>query len=188
MRLGTYFLPASRCRTTKRLDSWIREPVARAACRAPGGRIPRPAFSAEDYESAWTSKLDTICKMGFPGYFLIVADFIQWGKPRHPIGPGRGSGAGSLVAWALQITDLDPLPYGLLFERFLNPERVSMPDFDIDFCMDRREEVIDYVAPSTGAIRQPDHHLRHHGGQGRGARRRPRARASPMDWSMASPS
>ena len=92
--------------------------------------------------------------MGFPGYFLIVADFIHWGKNHGiPIGPGRGSGAGSLVAWALQITDLDPLPYGLLFERFLNPERVSMPDFDIDFCMDRRDEVIDYVAQKYGRDR-----------------------------------
>src|SRR5690606_3011716 len=89
-----------------------------------------------------------------PGYFLIVADFINWAK-RHdiPVGPGRGSGAGSLVAWALGITDLDPLPYDLLFERFLNPERVSMPDFDIDFCMNRRDEVIDYVAGKYGRDR-----------------------------------
>ncbi|MBP8803816.1 MAG: DNA polymerase III subunit alpha, partial [Pseudoxanthomonas sp.] len=99
-------------------------------------------------------ELDTIIAMGFPGYFLIVADFIQWGKNQGiPIGPGRGSGAGSLVAWALQITDLDPIPYNLLFERFLNPERVSMPDFDIDFCMDRRDEVIDYVAGKYGRDR-----------------------------------
>ncbi len=83
-----------------------------------------------------------------------MADFIQWGKNQGiPIGPGRGSGAGSLVAWALKITDLDPLPYNLLFERFLNPERVSMPDFDIDFCMDRRDEVIDYVARKYGRER-----------------------------------
>jgi DNA polymerase-3 subunit alpha len=92
--------------------------------------------------------------MGFPGYFLIVADFINWAKDHDiPVGPGRGSGAGSLVAWALGITDLDPLPYDLLFERFLNPERVSMPDFDIDFCMDRRDEVIDYVAAKYGRDR-----------------------------------
>src|SRR3546814_2346981 len=92
--------------------------------------------------------------MGFPGYFLIVADFINWAKDHGiPVGPGRGSGAGSLVAWALGITDLDPLPYDLLFERFLNPERVSMPDFDIDFCMDRRDEVIDYVAAKYGRDR-----------------------------------
>ena len=92
--------------------------------------------------------------MGFPGYFLIVADFIKWAKDHDiPVGPGRGSGAGSLVAYALTITDLDPLRYNLLFERFLNPERVSMPDFDIDFCMDRREEVIQYVQENTAATR-----------------------------------
>ena len=91
-------------------------------------------------------ELSVIEKMGFPGYFLIVADFIKWAKAHDiPVGPGRGSGAGSLVAYALTITDLDPLRFGLLFERFLNPERVSMPDFDIDFCQDRRDEVIDYV-------------------------------------------
>jgi DNA polymerase-3 subunit alpha len=85
--------------------------------------------------------------MGFPGYFLIVADFIQWAKDNGiPVGPGRGSGAGSLVAYALKITDLDPLEHELLFERFLNPERVSMPDFDVDFCMEGRDRVIDYVA------------------------------------------
>ncbi len=92
--------------------------------------------------------------MGFPGYFLIVADFIQWAKAQSiPVGPGRGSGAGSVVAWALTITDLDPLRFGLLFERFLNPERVSMPDFDIDFCQDRRDEVIEYVRREYGADR-----------------------------------
>ena len=84
--------------------------------------------------------------MGFAGYFLIVSDFIKWAQAEGiPVGPGRGSGAGSLVAWALDITDLDPIRFGLLFERFLNPERVSMPDFDIDFCQDRRDEVIGYV-------------------------------------------
>ena len=89
--------------------------------------------------------------MGFPGYFLIVADFINWAKHHDiPVGPGRGSGAGSVVAWALGITDIDPLRYGLLFERFLNPERVSMPDFDIDFCMDKRDRVIEYVAAKYG--------------------------------------
>ena len=89
--------------------------------------------------------------MGFAGYFLIVADFIQWAKQNGvPVGPGRGSGAGSLVAYALKITDLDPLEYELLFERFLNPERVSMPDFDIDFCMEGRDRVIDYVAEKYG--------------------------------------
>jgi DNA polymerase-3 subunit alpha len=96
-------------------------------------------------------ELDTIVKMGFPGYFLIVADFIQWAKANGcPVGPGRGSGAGSLVAYALSITDLDPLQYNLLFERFLNPERVSMPDFDIDFCQANRERVIDYVKAKYG--------------------------------------
>src|ERR671913_1677022 len=89
--------------------------------------------------------------MRFPGYFLIVSDFIRWAKAhRVPVGPGRGSGAGSVVAWSLQITDLDPLRFGLLFERFLNPERVSMPDFDIDFCEDRRGEVITYVQQRYG--------------------------------------
>ena len=92
--------------------------------------------------------------MKYPGYFLIVADFIQWAKARGiPVGPGRGSGAGSVVAWSLTITDLDPLRFGLLFERFLNPDRVSMPDFDIDFCQERRDEVIDYVQRRYGADR-----------------------------------
>ena len=92
--------------------------------------------------------------MKYPGYFLIVADFIQWAKSQGiPVGPGRGSGAGSLVAYALTITDLDPLRFGLLFERFLNPERVSMPDFDIDFCQDRRDEVIRYVQERYGRDR-----------------------------------
>ena len=95
-----------------------------------------------------------IIQMGFAGYFLIVADFIQWAKRQGiPVGPGRGSGAGSVVAWALTITDLDPLRFGLLFERFLNPERVSMPDFDIDFCQDRRDEVIRYVQQKYGRDR-----------------------------------
>ena len=92
--------------------------------------------------------------MGFAGYFLIVADFIQWAKEQGiPVGPGRGSGAGSVVAWALTITDLDPLRFDLLFERFLNPERVSMPDFDIDFCQEGRDAVIDYVRREYGADR-----------------------------------
>lgn len=96
-------------------------------------------------------ELDTINKMGFPGYFLIVSDFIKWAKAHNiPVGPGRGSGAGSLVAWALKITDLNPIQFNLLFERFLNPERVSMPDFDVDFCQDRRDEVIKYVQDRYG--------------------------------------
>jgi DNA polymerase-3 subunit alpha len=109
------------------------------------------AVSPEEYEARLNFELGVIEQMGFPGYFLIVADFIKWAKAqRIPVGPGRGSGAGSLVAYALTITDLDPLRYNLLFERFLNPERVSMPDFDIDFCMDRREEVITYVQNRYG--------------------------------------
>ncbi len=109
------------------------------------------AVSVEKYQERLDFELGIIESMGFPGYFLIVADFIQWGKDHGiPVGPGRGSGAGSLVAYALTITDLDPLRYSLLFERFLNPERVSMPDFDIDFCMDRREEVIKYVQEKYG--------------------------------------
>ncbi len=109
------------------------------------------AVPVEEYEARLAFELGIIEQMGFPGYFLIVADFIKWGKDQGiPVGPGRGSGAGSLVAYALTITDLDPLRYSLLFERFLNPERVSMPDFDIDFCMDRREEVIRYVQGKYG--------------------------------------
>ena len=112
------------------------------------------AVSPEDYQKRLDFELDIIEGMGFPGYFLIVADFIHWSKEHSiPVGPGRGSGAGSLVAYALTITDLDPLRYSLLFERFLNPERVSMPDFDIDFCMDRREEVIRYVQEKYGRDR-----------------------------------
>ena len=115
--------------------------------------IPRVA-PVEDYESRLEFELGVIEQMGFPGYFLIVADFIKWAKAHHiPVGPGRGSGAGSLVAYALTITDLDPLRYGLLFERFLNPERISIPDFDIDFCQDRREEVIRYVQDKYGRDR-----------------------------------
>jgi DNA polymerase-3 subunit alpha len=110
--------------------------------------------AAQPYRERLAYELGMIVKMGFDGYFLIVADFIQWAKSHGiPVGPGRGSGAGSLVAWALTITDLDPLRFGLLFERFLNPERVSMPDFDIDFCQDRRDEVIRYVQREYGADR-----------------------------------
>jgi len=133
----------------------------RAAAR--GGLASRhaaPAFAAADdealrpYRERLEFELDMIVKTGFAGYFLIVADFIQWAKRQGiPVGPGRGSGAGSVVAWALTITDLDPLRFGLLFERFLNPERVSMPDFDIDFCQDRRDEVIRYVQQKYGRDR-----------------------------------
>src|SRR5690606_32552146 len=113
----------------------------------------RPDYSERRaaYEERLNFELEIIIQMGFSGYFLIVMDFIQWAKDHDiPVGPGRGSGAGSLVAYSLKITDLDPLEYDLLFERFLNPERVSMPDFDIDFCMDNRDKVISYVADNYG--------------------------------------
>ncbi len=110
-----------------------------------------PGFSEDDYRKRLAFELDVIVSMKFPGYFLIVSDFIKWAKEHDiPVGPGRGSGAGSLVAWSLLITDLDPLRFGLLFERFLNPERVSMPDFDIDFCVEGRERVIRYVQERYG--------------------------------------
>jgi DNA polymerase-3 subunit alpha len=110
-----------------------------------------PAENRKAYDKRLDMELGIIIQMGFPGYFMIVADFIQWAKDKLiPVGPGRGSGAGSLVAYVLNITDLDPIEFDLLFERFLNPERVSMPDFDVDFCMDRRDEVIDYVAKNYG--------------------------------------
>ncbi|MDP3871574.1 MAG: DNA polymerase III subunit alpha [Methyloversatilis sp.] len=110
------------------------------------------AARRDEYEARLRFECDTIIQMGFPGYFLIVADFINWAKKNGvPVGPGRGSGAGSLVAYSLGITDLDPLAYALLFERFLNPERVSMPDFDVDFCQDKRWMVIEYVRQKYGA-------------------------------------
>jgi DNA polymerase-3 subunit alpha len=112
---------------------------------------PAPDLTEEDYHKRLDFELSIIERMNFPGYFLIVADFIKWAKAQDiPVGPGRGSGAGSLVAYALTVTDLDPLRFQLLFERFLNPERVSMPDFDIDFCQDRRDEVIRYVQQRYG--------------------------------------
>ncbi|MGA1471423.1 MAG: DNA polymerase III subunit alpha, partial [Burkholderiaceae bacterium] len=117
-------------------------------------RYPNEALREQHrptYEARLELECNTIIQMGFPGYFLIVADFINWAKNNGvPVGPGRGSGAGSLVAYSLGITDLDPLPYSLLFERFLNPERVSMPDFDIDFCQEKRQRVIDYVRERYG--------------------------------------
>lgn len=110
-----------------------------------------PDYTDKDYKDRLELEIKVILDMGFPGYFLIVSDFIRWSKKnRIPVGPGRGSGAGSLVAYMLKITALDPLTYELLFERFLNPERISMPDFDVDFCMDRRDEVIAYVADKYG--------------------------------------
>lgn len=115
---------------------------------------PATGYTVEDYEKRLEFELSIITRMKFPGYFLIVSDFIKWAKAHDiPVGPGRGSGAGSLVAYALTITDVDPLRFGLLFERFLNPDRVSMPDFDIDFCQNRREEVIDYVKHHYGEQR-----------------------------------
>ncbi len=113
---------------------------------AVGKRVDEEAYRAR---LAWET--DVVVQMGFPGYFLIVQDFINWAKENGcPVGPGRGSGAGAIAAYALRITDIDPIPYGLLFERFLNPERVSMPDFDIDFCMDNRDRVIEYVRGKYG--------------------------------------
>ncbi len=126
----------------ERLEALLFTPEMDEAARA---EVAKPYVERLDFE------LDVIVNMGFPGYFLIVADFIKWAKEHGiPVGPGRGSGAGSVVAWALTITDLDPLEHGLLFERFLNPERVSMPDFDIDFCQHRRDEVINYVREKYG--------------------------------------
>ncbi len=125
----------------------------RLASLFPPGSTPAATLEAkrEEYGARLDYECDTIVQMGFPGYFLIVADFINWAKANDvPVGPGRGSGAGSLVAYALGITDLDPIPYALLFERFLNPERVSMPDFDIDFCQDQRYRVIEYVRMRYG--------------------------------------
>ena len=131
--------------------------LRRAALAGLAARLARLEIGDDEtgpYHQRLEFELGTIIAMGFAGYFLIVADFIQWAKRAGiPVGPGRGSGAGSVVAWALTITDLDPLRFGLLFERFLNPERVSMPDFDIDFCQDRRDEVIRYVQQKYGPDR-----------------------------------
>jgi DNA polymerase-3 subunit alpha len=127
---------------------------AREGLKARMARGQANTAPVADYEARLEREIGVITQMGFPGYFLIVADFIKWAKAKDiPVGPGRGSGAGSLVAYSLTITDLDPLRYGLLFERFLNPERVSMPDFDIDFCQERREEVITYVQQRYGRDR-----------------------------------
>ena len=154
LRLGTYFLPAFPVPDDHTLDSWIHSTAHEGLTKRLEKAPIAPGHTREGYFERLDIELGVICKMGFPGYFLIVADFINWAKQNDiPVGPGRGSGAGSLVAWALGITDLDPIPYDLLFERFLNPERVSMPDFDIDFCMDRRDEVIDYVARKYGRDR-----------------------------------
>jgi DNA polymerase-3 subunit alpha len=154
LTLGTYYLPDFPVPEEHTLATWIRAEAERGLEARLRSHDPAPGLSVEDYQARLGVEVDVIIRMGFPGYFLIVADFINWGKSNGiPVGPGRGSGAGSLVAYALGITDLDPLRYNLLFERFLNPERVSMPDFDIDFCMDRRDEVIDYVSRKYGRER-----------------------------------
>jgi DNA polymerase-3 subunit alpha len=130
------------------------EYLRRLAGEGLAARLAHQAGDHAHYEKRLDDEIAVICSMGFEGYFLVVADFIHWARSQDiPVGPGRGSGAGSLVAWALGITDLDPIRHDLLFERFLNPERVSMPDFDIDFCMSRRDRVIDYVADRYGRDR-----------------------------------
>ena len=154
-------LPAFPCQSGRSEADELRAMAAEGLERRLEATVFKPEMNAAEREAAAKPhrdrlgyELDVIVKMGFAGYFLIVADFIQWAK-RHgiPVGPGRGSGAGSVVAWSLTITDLDPLRFGLLFERFLNPERISMPDFDVDFCQDRRDEVIRYVQEKYGADR-----------------------------------
>ncbi len=151
LQFGQHYLPAFPVPETHTLDSWIRSEAAEGLANRLARHTPAPDRSETDYAERLERELEVIVQMGFPGYFLIVADFINWAKRNGiPVGPGRGSGAGSLVAWALGITDIDPLRYDLLFERFLNPERVSLPDFDIDFCMERRDRVIDYVAGAYG--------------------------------------
>lgn len=153
VQLGTYFLPNFPTGDLTIEDYLVKvsqEGLERRLLKIFPDEATRKARRSE-YDERLHVELEVINQMGFPGYFLIVMEFIQWSKDNGiPVGPGRGSGAGSLVAYALDITDLDPLEFDLLFERFLNPERVSMPDFDIDFCMDRRDEVIDHVAELYG--------------------------------------
>ncbi len=149
-KFGTDYLPAFPGSDNKSAEQVLAE-NAKAGLTERLEHIVDSGFNESDYRARLKLELDVINQMGFPGYFLIVADFIQWSRKNGvPVGPGRGSGAGSVVAWSLKITDLDPLQYGLLFERFLNPERVSMPDFDIDFCMEGRDRVIEYVAECYG--------------------------------------
>ena len=154
LQLGKPQLPDFPTPHGESLEDYLRSQSALGLARRLEERYPDPASRATQqptYEARLALECDTIIQMGFPGYFLIVADFINWAKKNGvPVGPGRGSGAGSLVAYCLGITDLDPLPYALLFERFLNPERVSMPDFDIDFCQEKRQRVIDYVRERYG--------------------------------------
>jgi len=149
---GKYFLPDYPVPEGETIDQFFRRSTQENLSLYLQKHGPFEGYSEQDYYDRLKFEVDIILQMGFPGYFLIVADFINWSKKNKiPVGPGRGSGAGSLVAFVLKITDLDPLQYELLFERFLNPERISMPDFDVDFCMDRRDEVIEYVAKTYGA-------------------------------------
>jgi len=155
LELGKSKLPDFPTPAGMPLDDYLRQFAREGLAKRMLVLFPDAAVRAtrlQEYESRLELELDTIIQMGFPGYFLIVADFINWGKHNGvPVGPGRGSGAGSLVAFSIGITDLDPLAYALLFERFLNPERVSMPDFDVDFCQDGRGRVIEYVREKYGA-------------------------------------
>ena len=156
LKLSGNFLPAFPTPRGEPLDDYLRQQAREglAARFASPALAHVPMARRPEYAARLELELGVIVQMGFAGYFLIVADFIRWAKANGvPVGPGRGSGAGSLVAFALGITDLDPIRYDLLFERFLNPERVSMPDFDIDFCMERRDRVIDYVAERYGRDR-----------------------------------
>jgi DNA polymerase-3 subunit alpha len=155
MELGQSCLPEFPTPDGLGVDEYLRKLARDGLETRLAQRFPETATRERErqrYAARLETECDTIIEMGFPGYFLIVADFINWAKHDGvPVGPGRGSGAGSLVAYALGITDIDPLPYALLFERFLNPERVSMPDFDIDFCQDKRWKVIEYVRGKYGA-------------------------------------
>ena len=151
LQFGTYYLPDFPTPDGMTISDLLRHDSEKGLEERFKVLPPSEQFPRTAYQQRLEHELNVINEMGFPGYFLIVADFITWAKKNDiPVGPGRGSGAGSLVAYALGITDLDPLVHELLFERFLNPERISMPDFDVDFCMERRDEVIDYVAQNYG--------------------------------------
>ncbi|HTD28895.1 MAG TPA: DNA polymerase III subunit alpha, partial [Xanthomonadaceae bacterium] len=154
LEFGKNYLPVFPLPAEHTLDTWMRRQSHEGLASRLAKQPPVEGFDVADYVRRLDLELGVIIAMDFAGYFLIVADFINWAKQNAiPVGPGRGSGAGSLVAYSLGITDLDPIRYDLLFERFLNPERVSMPDFDIDFCMERRDEVIDYVSQKYGRDR-----------------------------------
>ncbi|NND44591.1 MAG: DNA polymerase III subunit alpha [Xanthomonadales bacterium] len=151
LEFGKYYLPAFPTPNGESVEDYLRTVSESGLAARLEAHGPAEGFEPADYQARLERELGVINSMGFPGYFLIVADFIRWAKNHGiPVGPGRGSGAGSLVAWALSITEPDPLQFDLLFERFLNPERISMPDFDIDFCMEKRDQVIDYVAQTYG--------------------------------------